>query len=683
MIANIGFGALFITLIVALYGVAAAIYGERSGKASWVDSARQAMALSFPLLTITVAALLYLLLSNHYEIAYVGEVTSRSMPVYLKMTALWGGQSGSLVFWSWLLAGFLSAVTLGKWDRDREFLPWVIVVTLVTLAFFLILSVFFENPFARLWQLNGEIVSSFSRPAGALPFVPRDGRGLNPLLRHPGMIIHPPMLYLGFVSFVIPYAYAIAALITGRTDDRWIQITRRWTLWAWLFLSLGLVLGARWAYDVLGWGGYWGWDPVEIAAFMPWLAGTAFLHSVMIQEKRGMFKQLNMVLIILTFDLVIFGTFLTRSGVLSSVHSFAQSAIGPLFFVFISTTLAVSLGLLINRWEDLRSKNELKTFLSREALILLSVLLFLSILVTSFWGVIFPLISELVTGQKVTVGPPFYERATGPLFGGLLLLLGICPLSAWGYSSLKTLKKLIWLPFIISLAAVAGSLAGGVRQWQAILAFWLVGFSFSVLIYELVRDVLARGRRYEQNIFVSLWQLLKRNQRRYGAIVIHLGVVMMALGVIGIESFQTETQATIPEGGQMELASYKITYQNLEIFNTGDGRNVARAVVSVFKNGQVIDELYPRRDFFFDANQQVTIPGLRSTLVDDLYIILIDWKEISQEGATFKVFHNPLVKWLWIGSWVFILGVVIAAWPERKTKKVRVHNPIPQGERLS
>ncbi|MDZ7844865.1 MAG: heme lyase CcmF/NrfE family subunit [Anaerolineales bacterium] len=683
MIANIGFGALFIALITALYGVAAAIYGERSRKAAWVDSARQAMALSFPLLTITVAALLYLLLTNHYEIAYVGEVSSRSMPVYLKMTALWGGQSGSLVFWSWLLAGFASAVTLGKWDRDREFLPWVIVVTLVTLAFFLILSVFFENPFARLWQLDREIVTSFFRPVGALPFVPRDGRGLNPLLRHPGMIIHPPMLYLGFVAFVIPYAFAIAALITGRTDDRWIQLTRRWTLWAWLFLSLGLVLGARWAYDVLGWGGYWGWDPVEISAFMPWLAGTAFLHSVMIQEKRGMFKQLNMVLIILTFDLVIFGTFLTRSGVLSSVHSFAQSAIGPLFFVFISATLAVSLGLLINRWNDLSSRNELKTFLSREALILFSVLLFMGILVTSFWGVIFPLISELVTGQKVTVGPPFYERATGPLFGGLLLLLGICPLSAWGYSSWKTLRKLVWLPFLISLAAAAAALAGGIRQWQAILAFWLVGFSFSVLIYELIRDALARGRRYEQNVFDSLWGLLKRNQRRYGAIVIHLGVVMMALGVIGIESFQTETQATIPEGGRMELASYTMTYQSLETFNTNDGRNVARAVVSVAKNGQLIDELYPRRDFFFDSNQQVTIPGVRSTLVDDLYIILIDWKAISQEGATFKVFHNPLVKWLWIGSWVFILGVVIAAWPERKSKKIRKSKPVPQGGMLS
>jgi len=679
MVTNIGFGSLVIALVTAFYGVGAAVVGQRREDQRWVESARQAMALSFPLLTLSVLALVYLLLTNQYQIAYVGEVSSRSMPAYLKITALWGGQAGSLVFWSWLLAGFASAVTLRKWKRDREFLPWVIVVTLSTLAFFLILSVFFENPFTRLWQVSGGIVTSFSRPPGGLPFIPRDGQGLNPLLRHPGMIIHPPMLYLGFVSFVIPYAFAIAALITGRTDDRWIKLTRRWTLWAWLFLSLGLVLGARWAYDVLGWGGYWGWDPVEIAAFMPWLTGTAFLHSVMIQEKRGMFKQLNMVLIILTYDLVIFGTFLTRSGVLSSVHSFAQSAIGPLFFVFIAATLSVSLGLLINRWKDLRSKNVLRTFLSREALILLSVLLFLGILVTSFWGVMFPLISELVTGQKVTVGPPFYERATAPLFGGLLLLLGVCPLSAWGYSSLKTLRRLIWLPLVISLGTIPAVLAAGVRRWPAVLGFWLIGFSLSVLIYELVRDTAARRKRRGEGYLSSFWQLLKRSQRRYGAIVIHIGVVLMALGVLGIESFQSETQATIPEGGQLSLAPYTVTYQDLDIFNTNDGRNVARAEVTVERGGKQIGTLYPRRDFFFDSNQQVTIPGLRSTLVDDLYVILIDWKEISQEGATFKVYHNPLVKWLWIGTWVFILGVVIAAWPDRKPRPVQVMIPARRG----
>lgn len=677
MVANIGFGTLLITFIVALYGIGAAVYGEREKNGLWVNSARHAMALTFPLLTISVLSIVYLLVTNHYEIGFVSEVTSRSMPFYLKVTALWGGQSGSLVFWSWLLAAFTSAVTLREWDRDREFLPWVIVVGLVTLAFFLFLVIFFENPFARLWQTPTGIVRSFPRPSGAVPFVPRDGQGLNPLLRHPGMIIHPPMLYLGFVSFVIPYAFAMAALITGRTDDRWIRLTRRWTLWAWLFLSLGLLLGARWAYDVLGWGGYWGWDPVEIAAFMPWLTGTAFLHSVMIQEKRGMFKQWNMVLIILTFDLVVFGTFLTRSGVLSSVHSFAQSAIGPLFFVFIALTLSSSLGLLLYRWKDLSSDNELHSLFSREALFLLNNLLFLGIFITTFWGVIFPLISEIVTGQKVTVGPPFYERATGPLFAGLLLLMGIAPLSAWTYSSLKKWGRQLWKPFLASLLAIVFVLYMGITRWQAILGFWLVGFVICVTFYEFWRAVAARRKRHDENVLGALWNLAKKNQRRYGGYIVHIGVILMALGIIGIEVFQTETQGTIPQGGELALSGYTVTYEDLATFDTNDGRNVARAVVSVSRNGEKIAELYPRRDFFYDSNQPMTIPGVRSTLASDLYVILIDWKEISSAGATFKVYHNPLVKWLWIGGFVFIGGIFVAAWPQKEREPVRSMSTVP------
>jgi len=393
MVANFGYGALIIALLVSLYGIGAAFYGVRKNNQGWVNSARNAMLLTWPLVTLAALSIIYLLVTNHYEVEYVSSVTSNSMPFYLKVTALWGGQAGSLIFWSWLMSGFASAVTLRKWDRDREFLPWVIIVSLVTLAFFLSLSIFFENPFESLWQTpTGNITKSMLMPAGAIPFIPADGSGLNPLLRHPGMIIHPPMLYLGFVSFVIPYAFAIAALVTGRTDDRWIRLTRRWTLVAWLFLSLGLLLGGRWAYDVLGWGGYWGWDPVEIAAFMPWLTGTAFLHSVMIQEKRGMLKHWNMILVILTYDLVIFGTFLTRSGVLSSVHAFAQSAIGPAFFAFIGLTFIISLSLLLRRWNDLKSETQMTSMISREALFLLNNLLFMGILVVCFWGVIFTLI---------------------------------------------------------------------------------------------------------------------------------------------------------------------------------------------------------------------------------------------------------------------------------------------------
>jgi cytochrome c-type biogenesis protein CcmF len=513
----------------------------------------------------------------------------------------------------------------------------------------------------------------------------RDGNGLNPLLRHPGMIIHPPMLYLGFVSFVIPYAFAMAALITGRTDDRWIRITRRWTLIAWLFLSLGLILGGRWAYDVLGWGGYWGWDPVEIAAFMPWLTGTAFLHSVMIQEKRGMLKHWNMLLIILTYSLVIFGTFLTRSGVLSSVHAFAQSAIGPMFFGFIGVTFITSLYLLLQRWESLKSDAHMTSLLSREALFLLNNLLFMSILVVCFWGVIFPLVSELTTGQKVTVGPPFYTKATGPLFAGLLLLMGVAPLSAWRHSTAKTLGRAIWKPTIFAaLAGIGLPLAMGVRKWPALLGFFLIALVASVTIYEFWRGMMARHRTQAESLPTALKNLTVRNRRRYGGYVIHLGVVLMAIGIIGMEMFQTDTQGTIPQGGSLSLGEYTVTYKSLAIFDTNDGRNVARAVLSVQKDGKFVGELYPRRDFFFESQQPMTIPGVRSTMEDDLYVILVDWLPVSSQGATFKIYVNPLVNWLWLGGFVFIFGMLIAAWPDKdpELETRRVQRPAYAGAKV-
>jgi cytochrome c-type biogenesis protein CcmF len=682
MIAGIGFGALVITFLVSLYGIGAAVYGARNNDRRWVESARLAMLLTFPLISISALSLIYMLVTGRFEYEFVSSVSSRSMPVYLRITSLWGGQAGSLVFWSWLLSAFASAVTLRKWDRDQEFLPWVIVVSLVTLAFFVSLNVFFENPFRSFWRLpSGDITIAMIRPQLASLFVPRDGRGLNPLLRHPGMIIHPPMLYLGFVSFVIPYAFAIAALITGRTDDRWIRITRRWSLVAWLFLSLGLILGGRWAYDVLGWGGYWGWDPVEIAAFMPWLTGTAFLHSVMIQEKRAMLKRWNMVLIILTYSLVIFGTFLTRSGVLSSVHAFAQSAIGPLFFAFIGLTLIASLALLFTRWDDLKSEGQMTSLLSREALFLLNNLLFMGILVVCFWGVIFPLISELVTGQKITVGPPFYERATAPLFAGLLFLMGIAPLAAWRYSTFKTLGRAVWKPFFVSLIAPLIAFISGIRLPVALLGFWLAVFVASVTLYEFWRGTVARHNRSGESLPVALWHLAGRNRRRYGGYIIHLGVVLMAIGIIGIEIFQTETQGTLAQGGQISLEEYTLTYKSLAVFDTDDGRNVARAAISVDKNGKYVGDLHPRRDYYIESQQPMTIPGVRSTWEDDLYVILVDWQPLSSQSATFKIYKNPLVNWLWLGGFIFILGTLVAAWPERDPQEAptrsrhRVYSP--------
>lgn len=667
MLAEIGFGSLFVSLIVSAYGVIAAVYGVKNHERNWVQSANLAMRVVFPLLTVSIGCLLFLILNNKFEVVYVASVSSLNMPVYLKITAVWGGQSGSMLFWSWLLAGFAFIVTFRKWERDQDFLPWVIVISLGTILFFVILNTFFENPFVRYWQVNQEIVQSFLQPQGGIQVAPRNGSGLNPLLRHPGMIIHPPMQYLGFVAFIVPYAFAMASLITGRSDDRWIQLSRPWAIWAWLFLSLGLILGARWAYDVLGWGGYWGWDPVENSALMPWLSGTAFLHAVLIQEKRNMFKQWPIVLIIITYNLVIFGTFLTRSGLLSSVHSFAASKIGPIFLVFIALTIIASFWLLSARWEQFKSRQVLSSFFSKEALILISIILFLGMLVTIFWGVIFPNISELVTGQKVTVGPPYYERVAGPILGGILVIMVICPLAVWSFVSFKHLGRLLWKPFIVSLLGIILPIWGGLTKIPAVIAFWLVSFVLAVNIFEFIRRARLRRREQSETAFQAFPRVFLRNKRSYSAMIIHIGMVFMALGIIGIEFFQKETQATLAQGQELQLPPYTMEYERLDIFDTPDDRNVARAIVLVKKDGRVVDEIYPRRDYYYDSRQQVTIPGVRSTLLDDFYTILVDWKAVTSEGATFKVYHNPLVKWLWIGGWVIIVGVVVASLPDKKS----------------
>jgi cytochrome c-type biogenesis protein CcmF len=692
MVADLGFGALTIVLLISIYGSFAAIYGARKNLDRWVDSARNAMLLTFPLLSLTAFSIIYLLVTAHYEYPFVNEVISNSMPISLRITALWGGQAGSLIFWSWLLSAFASAVTLRKWDRDREFLPWVILVSLLTLTFFLILNLFVENPFVRYWQSPaGTITTSLFQPGGRSLYIPANGNGMNPLLRHFGMIIHPPLLYLGFVAFVIPYAFAMAALVTGRTDDRWIRITRRWTLVAWLFLSLGLLLGGRWSYDVLGWGGYWNWDPVETASLMPWLTGTAFLHSVMIQEKRRMLKQWNMVLIILTYDLVIFGTFLTRSGILDSVHAFAQSAIGPLFFTFIGLTFVASLSLLSRRWNDLKSQVEMKSWFSREGLFLLNNLLFVGFFVVCFWGVIFPVLSEalgilgqkipalggIFTGQKVAVRTDYYNTATAPLFAGLLFLMAVAPLSTWKHSTYKTIGNTIWKPFAVSLIIIPALFAYGMRSWVALVGFWLCAFVTLVTLNEFRRAIWARHRSTGENSVKAFWRLAGKDRRRYGGYIIHVGVVLMAVGIIGTKVYQAETQATIAQGSQINLGQYSVRFDSLSVFDKSDGRNIARAVLSVYKGGKYVGELYPRRDYYYESQQPVTIPGVRSTMEDDLYVILVDWQPVSTAGATFKVYDNPLINWLWLGGFVFIIGMLWAAWPEKEAELAIIPQSIP------
>ncbi len=667
MINDFGYITLILSGLASLYAILAALRGSDDLSGPWLASARRAVIAAFGLLTLATVAVVYSLVTGDFQVNYAYQTSAISMPIFLKVTALWGGQEGSILFWTWLMSAFTAAVMIRKWDRDRALMPWVIFVAVGTLLFFQAVSLFIANPFERLWFVGEDVIQSVWQPAGGMPAIPRDGQGLNPLLRHPGMIGHPPTLYLGFVGFVIPYAFAMAALITGQANDAaWIQTTRRWTLVAWLFLSIGLILGGRWAYDVLGWGGYWGWDPVENASFMPWLTGTAFLHSAMIQEKRGMLKVWNMILIILTYSLVLFGTFITRSGVISSVHSFAQSAIGPAFFTFISITFLASLFLMLARLKTLKSEYEMDALLSRESIFLLQNWLFLGITFATFWGTIFPMISELFTGEKITVGPPFYNQVNGPIFAVLVLTMGIAPLFAWRKQSAARLGRQLWLPFALALVIGLGLLLTGIRNPVALFGYWLVAFVGLTTLWEFGKGVRAR-LNHGESVATALVRLVTRNRRRYGGYVVHLGVVMMALGVVGTNFFQQETQGMLAPGESLHLGRYTLTYESLRRYEQeGGDRQVTEATVSLYRDGQFLKRLQPHKDFFVSSGQPLSIPAVLNRPGEDVYVLLVAWEEVGLTGSTFKIYLNPLVNWIWLGGLALIAGTLLAAWPERQ-----------------
>jgi len=676
MLGEIGLFAIGIAFLLAVYATVASAYGGHTNRSAWVESARSAALLVFPLLTIAVLIIVYALATLDFSLAYVVDVSSRSMSPFLRVTALWGGQSGSILFWAWLMAGFVAVVLVRKWQRDRELMPYVIAVSMLTTAFFIGLTVFITNPFARLWHVPGaqDLLTAVFQPAGAMSYIPQDGQGLNPLLRHFGMIGHPPTTYLGFTGFVIPFAFAIAALITGKAhEDEWIRTTRRWTLVAWIFLTIGLILGGRWAYDVLGWGGFWGWDPVENAMLMPWLVGTAFLHSVMMTEKRGMLKVWSIVLIVLTYSLSLFGTFITRTGVIGSVHAFAKTALGPAFFIFIGVTFIGSLALLFNRLKSLKGDHEIESFVSREAAFLLQNTIFLVITIAVFWGTVFPLISELVTGTKITVGPPYFRSVTGPMFLALLVLMSIAPLTAWRKQSFRNLLKALSVPLIGSLILTA--VWGYTHRMHpaSIVGLWMVSFALVAIGYEYWKGVRARMTAQHENPIAALVNLVSRNRRRYGGYLIHIGVIMIALAFVGDAFFKQETQGTLSAGQRLTVGGYSLEFNTLREYPGSDGRDVVEATTTLYQGNQLIGQLQPRRDFFVTQNQPSTIAAVYSTMAEDVYVLLVGWEEIGLNNSTFKIYINPLINWAWIGGVVMILGTLIAAWPAGKRDATYTH----------
>ncbi len=643
---ELAYATLVLALGVAAYSAVAAVVGARRGFPELIRSAeRGALALT-GLLGFSMAVLVAAFLTNDFRLTYVANYSSRKLSTAYKIAALYGGQDGSLLFWTFMLTLFLAIVVLQNRRRNRELMPYVLATSMAVALFFLVVLVFFANPFERL------------------PFPPPDGRGLNPLLQNPGMFFHPPTLYIGYVGFTIPFAFALAALLTGRLGTEWITSTRRWTIFAWFFLTLGNMFGAWWAYRILGWGGYWAWDPVENASFMPWLTGTAYLHSVMIQEKKGMLKVWNLSLIILTFALSIFGTFLTRSGVLSSVHTFAQSSLGPLFLGFLGLILAVAFGLLFFRLPELKSQHELEGILSRESSFLVNNLLLVGIAFTTLWGTVFPLIAEAVRGVKVTVGPPFYNQVMVPFGLALLFITGICPLIAWRRASWANLKRNFFPPFIFALVGTGFLVLFGIRRPLVLFTFSLLLFVAATIGLEFYRGTRARREMVGGGFPRALGGLIWRNRRRYGGYIIHLGVLLLVLAIAG-EAFRVEREAYLKKGEELTVGRYRLRYEGPVAFERGDTM-VVGARIAVSNQGKTLGVLVPEKRLHAGSDQPHTMAAIFSSLKEDLYLILAS---IDEQGISMRALINPFMMWMWIGSYVIGLGTLIVMWPERKGRR--------------
>ncbi|MDO8491201.1 MAG: heme lyase CcmF/NrfE family subunit [Dehalococcoidia bacterium] len=644
--ADIGYIALVLAFIASLYTIAAFLFGA-GRRSDLLESARNGLIATCALASVSVAALLYAVVTHDFQIAYVASYTNRDLsPAYL-ISAFWAGNAGSLLFWAWMLIVLAVVVVLHKWNKNRELIPYASAIIMGVEAFFLFLLLFTANPFEKL------------------PFTPADGRGLNPLLENPGMLIHPPTLLFGYLGFTIPFAFAIAALITNRLGDEWIVSVRRWTIIAWLSLLVGNVLGAWWAYVELGWGGYWAWDPVENAGLMPWLVATAFLHSVMMQRRRGMLKIWNMALIILAFSLSIFGTFLTRSGVLSSVHTFADTGMGPFFLGLLAVVLVGSFGLLWYRREELRSEAEMESLVSRESTFLLNNLLLVGATFAIFLGTVFPVISEAVRGDKISVGAPFFNQVNGPIFLAVIVLTGICSLIGWRRASKTNLLRNFLWPAVLSIVVSAGLFLIGVRQWLPLAAVFFCVFVVLTIFYELARGTRARSRMKAENYGKAFFGLIWANKPRYGGYIVHIGVVLIAIGVIGSSFFQVQSEAILKPGESMSLGKYTLTYEGMDNYVT-ESKSITSTTLSVTNSGEPIGKMVPLKYVTPTSEQPTTEVAIRSTPVEDLYVILVGWD--ADGSASFKVLVNPAVAGIWVGGIVLFFGGLIAFWPDRRER---------------
>ncbi|HET6691665.1 MAG TPA: heme lyase CcmF/NrfE family subunit [Miltoncostaeaceae bacterium] len=640
----LGRAALLLALAAAVYVVWAALASRRPGRRPYFQSAERGVHAVFAFTTLAIVTMWAALLTDSFELRNVAEYSSTTLAPAYKLTALWGSQAGSLLLWAWILSGFASLVVYVNRHRNRELMPVVIAVMMGIGIFFLSLLSFVTSPFETLAQ------------------APAEGRGLNPLLQNFYMQIHPPMLYLGYVGLSVPFAFAIAALVTRRLDTVWITSVRRWTILSWLFLGVGIVLGAKWAYVTLGWGGYWAWDPVENAAFMPWLVATAFLHSVMVQERRGMLKVWNMVLVILTFALCLLGTFLTRSGIIASVHAFGESTLGPFFLAFIALILAGSVALLVSRLPLLRSQHSLESYVSREAIFLFNNLLLVGLAFAVFWGTMFPILSEAARGERITVGQGYYNQVAMPIGIALLILTGVGPLIPWRKASPAQLRRRFVAPVaVVAIAAIPLLAFTDLRGSPAATATVLAG----VIVTACVLGEFWRGTKVRHALGGTSWpgalvSIVGRNRRRYGGYIVHLGVVLLFIGFAGSKGFATEADIAIKTGERADVAGYTLVNEGPS--RTADEhKKTVSVAVGVFKGGDRVTTLHPGVITYTVDETRASQVAIDSAPSRDLYLFL---SQLQDDGlARISVFVNPLVLWIWVAGVLMFIGGLIAGWP--------------------
>ena len=656
----LGLTTIWIALAMSVFGIAAAIVGLTKKKPAFVEGAMQAVYVNFVLLTLATFAMVYALVTHDFSVGYVAQVGSRSTPVFYTVISLWGALEGSILFWGWVLAMYSAVVVWTNRQRIGDLVPWSTVALLIICLFFYILLVGPANP----WHLVSP--------------TPLDGPGPNPLLQnHILMGVHPPLLYLGYVGMSVPFAFAVGALLSGEIhSDDWIKLTRRWTLSAWSFLSMAIIAGMWWSYEVLGWGGYWAWDPVENASFMPWLTATAFLHSVMVQERRGMLKLWNVNLIVSTFLLTILGTFLTRSGIISSVHAFTTGTIGYFFLAFIALCLVASLVLVAGNSEQLRSEGHLDSAASRETVFLFNNLFLTGFTFVVVLGTLFPLVAEAFKGVKVTVGAPFFNKMTIPIIVSLLFLMGVGPSLPWKAASREQLRSLFVWPTTIAVTIVVLAVGFGMRDVYGIAAFAFAGFALLCNLREYRVGMMARVRAHGEAPLVALARLIGTNRRRYGGFLAHIGIITVAVGITASSSFRFEREATL-KPGQVMAVKGDLSVRLKSVWGKQEPqREVVGADVEILRNGAVVGLLDPRMNYYRSQDQPVPTPAVRSRPSGDVYINLMAFTPDGQ-SATLRVILEPFVPWIWFGGLVVALGAFLSAWPVSRRSAQRVGFAVP------